>query len=84
MPVKIGILLPKSLIYPAISIDFMNGLRMACQENEDIQLIPETIDFAAKSDIIVEKTQKLLFQDQFSALICLGGRTLKETHRWDS
>lgn len=76
---KVGLLVSKSLIYPEISFDFMNGLRLAIGNDNNIEFVIESIDFGAKESIIVEKAQKILFEQQLHCIIALGGQLLTKT-----
>ena len=76
---KIGLLISKSIIYPEINFDFMNGLRLATGNNKNLEFIIEGIDFGAKDSIIVDKAQKLLFEHQLHGIVALGGRVVTST-----
>lgn len=76
---KIGLLVSKSSIYPEISFDFMNGLRLATSDCDGIEFIIEGIDFGASEGVIVDKAQKILFEHQLHGFIGLGGQLLTKT-----
>lgn len=71
MPVKIGVLLPRSTDYPAMGYDMLDGIRAAMLYNgiTDIQLYTENIGFGEDADLNHAKAEKLLLQEGVHVII---------------
>lgn len=61
---KIGILLPKSILYPSISFDLVNGLRagLAAAGNTTAEVKTENIALGADDKLIYAQCEKLVFE----------------------
>lgn len=72
MKLKIGILLPRSDMFPAIGLDILNGLKLAFKSNNNSKELPrfiiENVANAA-DDIVLQLTEKLLLQDEVDLVI---------------
>lgn len=67
---KIGILIPQSRQYPTLDRDFMRGVKF---NNIDARLFVESIGVGADENLIIEKIQKLNFQEGISIIIGFFG-----------
>lgn len=72
MKLKIGILLPRSDMFPAIGLDILNGLKLAFKSNKNSKELPtfiiENVGNAA-DDVLLKVTEKLLLQDEVDLII---------------
>ncbi len=59
---KIGLLLVRSVLYPALSFDLADGLRSSLEANgiTGTELLTESIDLAAKDQLIYSKAEHLI------------------------
>jgi branched-chain amino acid transport system substrate-binding protein len=75
--VKIGVLLPKSSLYPSMGFDVKDGLktRLGLEDDPEYKLIFENIGNGGHNDIIYEKTEKLLLQEEVSAVVAFLDHT---------
>lgn len=79
---KIGILLPKSQQYPTLDRDFMRGLKL---NNLNVKFFVESIGIGADEKIIIEKIQKLNFQEDVSIIIGFFGHyNISEVYNYAS
>jgi ABC-type branched-subunit amino acid transport system substrate-binding protein len=67
---KIGILIPQSGQYPTLDRDFMRGIKL---NNLNAKFCVESIGIAADEQQILEKIQKLNFQEDVSIIIGFFG-----------
>lgn len=68
--VKIGILIPKSQQYPTLDKDFIRGIKL----NElNAKFFVESISIGADEKMIIDKIQKLNFQEEVSIIIGFFG-----------
>jgi len=60
---KVGLLLPRSVIYPSISFDLMGGLRCCLDDAgiNDIEIKTESIGLATDDKLVYSACEKLLF-----------------------
>jgi ABC-type branched-subunit amino acid transport system substrate-binding protein len=80
--IKIGILIPKSQQYPALDRDFMRGLKL---NNLNVKFYVESIGIGADEKMIIEKIQKLNFQEDISIMIGLFGHyNISEVYHYTS
>ena len=72
MNLKIGILLPRSDMFPAIGLDIMNGQKLALKSNKHSEALPhfiiENVGNAA-GDNLLGITEKLLLQEEVDFII---------------
>jgi len=71
--IKIGILLPKSSLYPSIGFDLLNGLKAQLDsvQHFSYELLYENIGTGGDSNEIYNKTEKLLLQESWIVLAFL-------------
>ena len=80
--IKIGILIPKSQQYPTLDKEFMKGLKL---NNLDVKIFVESIGIGADEKMIIEKIQKLNFQEDVSIIIGLfGHNNMKHVYEYAS
>lgn len=80
--IKIGILIPKSQQYPTLDRDFMRGLKL---NNLNVKFYVESIGIGADDKMIIEKIQKLNFQEDISIMIGLFGHyNISEVYHYTS
>ncbi|WP_132987456.1 ABC transporter substrate-binding protein [Flavobacterium zhairuonense] len=68
--IKIGILIPKSQQYPRLDKDFMRGLKLNAL---NVKIFVENIGIGADEKIIIEKIQKMHYQEDISIIIGFFG-----------
>lgn len=79
---KIGILIPKSQQYPTLDKDFMRGLKL---NNINVKFFVESIGVGADEKVIIEKIQKLNFQEDVSIIIGFFGHyNISEVYNYAS
>ncbi|MEZ0130267.1 ABC transporter substrate-binding protein [Flavobacterium sp. LBUM151] len=79
---KIGILIPKSQQYPTLDRDFMRGLKL---NNLNVKFFVESIGIGADEKMIIEKIQKLNFQEDISIFIGFFGHyNISEVYNYAS
>lgn len=80
--IKIGILIPKSQQYPALDKDFVRGLKL---NNLKVKFLVESIGIGADEKVIIEKIQKLNFQEDVSIIIgFFGHNNVSEVYQYAS
>ncbi|AOC96678.1 hypothetical protein BB050_03589 [Flavobacterium anhuiense] len=80
--IKIGILIPKSQQYPSLDRDFIRGLKL---NNLDVKLFVESIGIGADEKLIIDKIQKLNFQEDVTIIIgFLGHRNTTDVYKYAS
>jgi branched-chain amino acid transport system substrate-binding protein len=80
--IKIGILIPKSQQYPTLDRDFMRGVKL---NNLNVKFFVESIGIGADEKMIIEKIQKLNFQEDISIIIGLFGHyNMTEVYNYTS
>lgn len=68
--IKIGILIPQSRQYKTIDRDFLRGIKL---QHPDAKFFIESIGIGADEQVIIEKIQKLNFQEDINIIIGLFG-----------
>lgn len=80
--IKIGILIPKSQQYPSLDRDFIRGLKLS---NLNVKLFVESIGIGADEKLIIDKIQKLNFQEDISIIIgFLGHCNTSDVYKYAS
>jgi branched-chain amino acid transport system substrate-binding protein len=80
--VKIGILIPKSQQYPSLDKDFIRGLKL---NNLNVKFFVESIGVGADEKLIIDKIQKLNFQEDVSIIIgFMGHCNMSEVYNYAS
>ncbi|MDY0989597.1 ABC transporter substrate-binding protein [Flavobacterium sp. CFBP9031] len=80
--VKIGILIPKSQQYPSLDKDFIRGLKL---NNLNVKFFVESIGVGADEKLIIDKIQKLNFQEDVSIIIgFMGHCNMSEVYNYSS
>ena len=80
--IKIGILIPKSQQYPTLDRDFIRGLKL---NNLNVHFFVESIGIGADEKMIIEKIQKLNFQEDISIIIgFFGHHNISEVYNYAS
>ncbi len=70
MPAKIGVLLPRSTEFPAMSFDLLDGFRLhAKQLGLDVQLFTENTGFGEDPEQTNARAEKLVIQDDVDLII---------------
>lgn len=81
---QIGILLPRSTLYPSIGIDILNGIRNAWAfqgMSDDISLKIDNIGFGIDEDEIYRISEKMVLQDNLDVVIVCGDIRIEELLR---
>lgn len=80
--IKIGILIPKSQQYPSLDKDFIRGLKL---NNLNVKFFVESIGVGADEKLIIDKIQKLNFQEDVSIIIgFMGHCNMSEVYNYVS
>ncbi|MDP5199885.1 ABC transporter substrate-binding protein [Flavobacterium sp. DG2-3] len=80
--IKIGVLIPKSKQYPSLDKDFIRGLKL---NNLKVNFFIENIGVGADEKLIIDKIQKLNFQEEVSIIIgFLGHHNMSEVYKYAS
>ncbi|URM35966.1 ABC transporter substrate-binding protein [Flavobacterium anhuiense] len=80
--IKIGILIPKSQQYPSLDRDFIRGLKL---NNLNVKFFVESIGIGADDKLIIDKIQKLNFQEDVSIIIgFLGHHNTSDIYKYAS
>jgi branched-chain amino acid transport system substrate-binding protein len=69
---KLGVLYPRSKVYPDITTDFTNGLKSYLKKeqiNESIELQLESIGFGGSEKEVYEKVEKLMLIDEVDMVV---------------
>jgi len=70
MPLKIGLLLPRSTEYPAMSFDLLDGFRLNLKRlGVDFQLSTENIGFGEDPEQTHARAEKLVIQDDVDFIV---------------
>jgi branched-chain amino acid transport system substrate-binding protein len=78
---KIGVLLPRSTLFPAIGLDFLNGIKAFLQQHQlkdDCKLITDNIGFGTDEAEIYTKAEKLILQEDVDIAIVFAGTRVGE------
>ncbi|QIE58285.1 ABC transporter substrate-binding protein [Rasiella rasia] len=79
MAIKLGILLPRSDMYPRLALDFVNGFKHALSmhpsKGAQTELVIESAGTASNENLL-KSAEKLLLQDNVDAVISFCGMTL--------
>jgi branched-chain amino acid transport system substrate-binding protein len=69
--IKIGVLLPKSSLYPGIGLDIRDGLKAALSDNGNChyRLVLESIGNGGSDAVNYDKAEKLLLQEEVTAVV---------------
>ncbi|WP_347069454.1 ABC transporter substrate-binding protein [Flavobacterium sp. WV_118_3] len=70
IPTKIGILIPQSKQYKTLDRDFIRGIKL---NNLNVQYYVESIGIGANEQLIIDKIQKLYFQEGINIIIGFFG-----------
>ena len=68
---KIGVLVPQSKTYPTLGKEFINGLKL--NDSEEISFLIEGIGLGENVEMICEKMDKLVLQEDVHAIVGLFG-----------
>ena len=69
---KVGILYPRSTVYPGMMLDFVDGVRTFLKKqglDSKVQLVTESIGFAGSEKDVYEKAEKLLILENVELLV---------------
>ena len=75
---KIGVIVPRSQLFPLVSLQFCDGMELAKSECGDktIQFVIEDGGNGGHNETILSKANKLLLQDRVDTVIAYtGGKT---------
>jgi branched-chain amino acid transport system substrate-binding protein len=75
---RVGVLMPRSTLYPAIGLDILNGLKTSLQYlgiKDAISFFTENIGFGTNEAEVYAKTEKLILQEDAAVVIaCVDAR----------
>jgi len=73
MELKIGVLLPKSDMFPRLAIDFLNGFKLSFNPLVDQNYVPklliESVGNATDSSLL-ERVERMLLQEETDVIVC--------------
>lgn len=73
MELKIGILLPKSDMFPRLAIDFLNGFKLSFNQSDAHNYVPkfiiESVGNATDSSLL-QRVERMLLQEETDVIVC--------------
>ncbi len=78
---RIGILLPRSTLFPSLGLDILNGLKEQLKQQQvfdHIKLITDNIGFGIEEQEIYTKAEKMLLQDDADIVILCADTRITE------
>lgn len=69
---RIGILMPRSTLFPALGLDILNGLKQSLKEQQlfdEVKLLTDNIGFGIEEPEIYTKAEKMLLQEDADMVI---------------
>jgi branched-chain amino acid transport system substrate-binding protein len=78
---RIGVLLPRSTLFPAFGLDIMNGIKSCLKHyglSDNVKLMIDNIGFGIEEAEIYSKAEKLLLQDDADIVIVVADLTIAE------
>ncbi len=78
---RIGILLPRSTLFPSLGLDILNGLKEQLKQQQvfdDIKLVTDNIGFGIEEQEIYTKAEKMLLQDDADVVILCADTGITE------
>lgn len=73
MELKIGILLPKSDMFPRLAIDFLNGFKLSLNQSDTDSYVPkyiiESVGNATDSSLL-QRVERMLLQEETDVIVC--------------
>lgn len=79
MSKRIGVLLPRSVEYPSISFDLLDGLRLYLKGKGDYQFFTENTGFGEDADLTNASAEKLVLQHDVDLIIAYSTSLNAET-----
>ena len=79
--INIGILLPRSTLYPSLGLDILNGLKTCLQQlqlKEEFKLFTDNIGFGTDEAGIYSKAEKFLLQEDVDIAIVIADTRIQE------
>ena len=79
--INIGILLPRSTLYPSLGLDILNGLKTCLQQlqlKEEFKFFTDNIGFGTDEASIYAKAEKLLLQEDVDIAIVVADTRIQE------
>jgi branched-chain amino acid transport system substrate-binding protein len=78
---RIGVLLPRSTLFPAFGLDILNGIKCCLKYHgltDNIKLLTDNIGFGIEEAEIYSKAEKFLLQDDADIVIVMADLTIAE------
>lgn len=78
---RIGILMPRSTLYPALGLDMLNGLKQSLKQRnlfDEVKLLTDNIGFGIEEPEIYTKAEKMLLQEDADIVIVFAGLRVAE------
>ncbi|UKJ06771.1 ABC transporter substrate-binding protein [Solitalea lacus] len=73
---RVGVLLPRSSLYPTLSIDLMSGFKAYLKKSEvSVKIFSENIGFGEAEAVVYTKVEKLLLDEDVSFVIAFIDHT---------
>ena len=74
---KIGILIPRSNVFPTLGMHYLNGIRLGWQTTKTTpEWITELIDYGVDPNLIIRKSQDLIYQHNPDLVFCFASNHL--------
>lgn len=78
---RIGVLLPRSTLFPAFGLDILNGIKSCLKYHglsDNYKLLTENIGFGIEEAEIYSKAEKLLLQEDADVVVVVADLTIAE------
>ena len=81
MMLRVGVLLPRSSLFPALGLDILNGIK-SCLKHNDVQgavtFLTDNIGFGIEEAEIYTKAERMLLQEEADLVIVVADLNIKE------
>ena len=78
---RIGILLPRSTLFPSLGLDILNGIKYFLKKqklSDEVKLITDNIGFGVNEQEVYSKTEKMLLQEDVDMVILCADTKITE------
>lgn len=78
---RVGVLLPRSTLFPAFGLDILNGIKICLKHHnlsENFKLFIENIGFGIEEAEVYAKAEKLLLQEDTDIVVAVADLTVAE------
>jgi branched-chain amino acid transport system substrate-binding protein len=78
---RIGILMPRSTLYPSLGLDILNGMKNYLKKqnlSNEVKLITDNIGFGINEQEVYSKTEKMLLQEDVDIVVLCADTKITE------